>query len=286
MAEASGRIVASIASAARDFWFLHGSPVFRKIVKMVFRLNSNRPMVRSIVSGVGRGMKLQVLPQTPVSFWLGFFELETQRVVAQEVKRGCRVYDCGANIGYYSGIFAKLVGEHGMVVAFEPSPENLSCLKKIAELNGLKNITVVPKAVWRRGGIARFHRDLENKSAVTDHLEGALGDRADKGAPMEVETVSLDQYVYEEGNPIPDFIKIDVEGSEGAVLAGAKRLLSEHAPTVLIEIHFHHGRDAWELLKEINYVPVDIATMKSPETPEEFCSGINRYLCRKLRAGA
>ena len=53
---------------------------------------------------------------------------------------------------------------------------------------------------------------------------------------IEVPSVSLDHYVYEQNHPVPSFIKIDVEGGEEKVLLGSAKLLQEHKPIVLAEV--------------------------------------------------
>jgi len=64
-----------------------------------------------------------------------------------EIKKGDVVFDIGANIGYFTLIFAKLVGENGKVFAFEPSPDVFAILQKNVEINGYKNIVLSQKAV-------------------------------------------------------------------------------------------------------------------------------------------
>jgi hypothetical protein len=58
----------------------------------------------------------------------------------------------------------------------------------------------------------------------------------DTSAAFDVEETTLDDFVRQGGRP-PTFIKVDVEGSEGSVLRGARAVLSEHRPVLLIELH-------------------------------------------------
>ncbi|MCG2725697.1 MAG: FkbM family methyltransferase [Elusimicrobia bacterium] len=67
--------------------------------------------------------------------------------VKKVIKKGDIVLDLGAHIGYYTLIFAKLVGNEGKVIAFEPSPNNFALLKKNIGINGYKNVILKQKAV-------------------------------------------------------------------------------------------------------------------------------------------
>ena len=63
-------------------------------------------------------------------------------LVKNEIKKGDVVIDIGAHIGYYTVLFAKLVGPKGRVFAFEASPTNFEILKKNVNVNGYQNVTV------------------------------------------------------------------------------------------------------------------------------------------------
>ena len=78
--------------------------------------------------------------------------------------------------------------------------------------------------------------------------------------------------------PLPDFIKMDVEGAEGRAFSGARRVLAEHRPMLRIEIHGAPGREVWTLLEEFNYVATNIATGKTPRNADEFAVWITQYL--------
>ena len=68
-------------------------------------------------------------------------------MIKQEVKEGNNVIDIGANIGYFTLLFAKLVGPNGKVFAFEPDPTNFSILKKNIEENNYDNVILSQKAI-------------------------------------------------------------------------------------------------------------------------------------------
>jgi FkbM family methyltransferase len=225
---------------------------------------------------------LRVLPETPKSYWLGTHEPHMQAALSKNIRPGMTVYDCGANVGYFSVMFARLVGEGGRVFAFEPSPASVECLGAARALNDFRQMEVVPAAVWERAEMLRFVRGGADTSLVSDHVEGVFGETSDSGPTAEslvdVPAISLDEFVYEAKHPMPDFIKLDVEGAEGKALSGARRVLAERRPGLLLEIHGAPGREVWAMLQEYNYTPTNIATGHVPETAEEFAVWIRQYL--------
>ena len=155
---------------------------------------------------------------------------------------GSVVFDIGAHVGFYTLLSSVLVGTVGKVFAFEPVPRNLHYLYEHLRLNHVTNVTVVEAAVADACGTTLFD---ESTNSATGHLsmQGTLF----------VRVVSLDAVVPRE-IPIPDFVKIDVEGAEWLVLNGARQTLSENRPTIFLSTH---GRDAHtrccQLLKSTGY---------------------------------
>jgi len=97
----------------------------------------------------------------------GVYEPFETELVRKEVKKGDVVLDIGANIGYYTLIFAKLVGQEGEVLAFEPDPNNFALLKKNIEINGYRNVSLLQKAVSNRSGKIRLYLSDSNPGAHT-----------------------------------------------------------------------------------------------------------------------
>jgi FkbM family methyltransferase len=146
-------------------------------------------------------------------------------LVAELVRPEDTVVDVGANIGYYSLLAARIVGPRGRIIAFEPEPDNLVELRMNIEGNGLGMAEIRPVAVGARAGTVSFLRGING--GVTD---GA----GDSGAStVQVPMVALDDVL--EG-PV-GMIKIDVEGYEGEVLAGARRTIERCKPRLFVEIH-------------------------------------------------
>lgn len=82
---------------------------------------------------------------------------------------------------------------------------------------------------------------------------------------------TLDLFVFEQSNPAPDLLKIDVEGAEALVIQGGLRTLNSYSPTLLIEIHGpRNAQKLWRLLQSLNYLWCRItAKGKEPVSSEE-----------------
>jgi FkbM family methyltransferase len=182
-------------------------------------------MVLPILTGRLRGRKW-IVGSGVHSCWIGSYELEKQRAFAQVVHPGETVFDLGANVGFYTLLASELVGPSGHVYAFEPVPRNLLHLRQHVALNGLMNVTEIQAAVCDASGCHRFQL----------HPSAAMGHLADEGA-IEVNTVTLDHFVFEVGAAPPNSIKIDVEGAEFSVLQGAREVLAQNRPALLLATH-------------------------------------------------
>jgi len=175
--------------------------------------------------------------------WLGTYEYDKQQMFAKTVKPGSIVFDIGAQAGFYTLLASVLVGDKGRVFAFEPLPRNLFYLKEHLALNNINNVTVIEAAVSNRSGVSYFK----------DSGTGYQGSISSKGE-LEVNTVSLDEMISSGQIPLPDYIKMDIEGGEAKALSGAKSMLSQSHPTIFLAIH---GRPIYkkctDLLTSLDY---------------------------------
>lgn len=169
----------------------------------------------------------------PLDMVTGNFETETTRLIMDLVRPGSFVIDIGAHVGYYTIISAGLTGQDGKVLAFEPEPTNRELLLRNIEWNGFKNVEVVDKAVSDRTGSGTlFQTKLDSGRHSTYKHDIPLAGSVD------IETISLDVILEEQGNPKVDLIKIDVEGAENDVWRGMGNLIaSGNAPKIIIEYH-------------------------------------------------
>jgi len=151
----------------------------------------------------------------------GVFEPFETEICKREIKPGDVVVDVGANIGYYTLIFARLVGPQGKVYAFEPDPYVYGILKANVEANGYKNVILEQKAVSNWLGEANLHLSPGN---LGDHR---LYDSNDGRPTIAVEVITLDNYFEYRENRV-DFIKMDIQGAEPGAFSGMISLIQSN----------------------------------------------------------
>jgi FkbM family methyltransferase len=165
---------------------------------------------------------------------------------------------------------AQLVGPRGCVVTFEPVPETFAALEDNIRLNALTNVWLECAAVGDRELAITLSCCAGRKLSWTPSATGYgwLG----KQNSISVPAVSLDRYVQKTGVR-PNLIKIDVEGTELAVLRGARQTLMEFRPVVLVEIHDQgakHEEEVRDLLKACGYAITNLGARNR----EVFCVAI------------
>lgn len=195
------------------------------ILRLPLRLIPGGTVVK-VRAGLNKGMKWKV-GSGAHGCWLGLFELEKQAAMKPFIKPGMTVFDIGANAGFYTLTFSCLVEEQGRVWAFEPLAENANNILRHINLNRLTNVTLLQAAVVDHSGLVGFRIGENN----------ATGTVSDEEELYKVPAVFLDNLVEAGAVPVPDVVKIDVEGFESSVLVGSKKLLAARQTTLFIALH-------------------------------------------------
>ena len=128
--------------------------------------------------------------------------------------------DVGANVGLYTCAMARHVGPDGRVVAFEPMSENLRCLDRNIELNGLTNVCVYPAALSNHVGTVRLFVPPSHPGGPSAATE--IRNPGDWKAVGIADVTTLDTVFDDERL---DLMKIDVQGHEVAMLEGAQKVI-------------------------------------------------------------
>lgn len=170
----------------------------------------------------------------------GTWEAGTTRFLQTYIPTGGRYVEVGASYGYYALQAACLVGDDGEMIAFEPAPRYYSLLHRTIETNGMWNRSSLHRvAVTDQVGTATFHLtgDWHAGSGFYPPIDPVLPIEVTE---IDVSTTTLD--VALDDRPV-DFLKMDAEGSEGAVIDGAAAVI-ERSPDLVAVIEI--SSRAWD----------------------------------------
>jgi FkbM family methyltransferase len=158
----------------------------------------------------------------------GVYEKHETKLFKTIIEKGMVVVDVGANIGYYSLLAARCVGDGGKVFAFEPDPYNYGLLCKNIEVNAYRNIIPLKKGVFSKTGKMMMFLDKRNLGGHS--LSEA---NVNKNASIMIEVTSLDDHFKDKDYKI-DVVKVDVQGSELEVLEGMKNVIDQNEDLKII----------------------------------------------------
>jgi FkbM family methyltransferase len=146
------------------------------------------------------------------------------------LQRGDVLIDVGANSGIYTLKGARIVGSEGLVLSLEPNPALLAVLKRNVGRNRVHNV--------RLRGLAAANECHEFPLYEIDNKPNSfsLVSLAENVSSFSILAVDLDSLVRWEGINRIDLIKIDAEGAEDRVLAGASTIIREHQPAIIAEV--------------------------------------------------
>ena len=160
---------------------------------------------------------------------LDWFEDEI-KFVRRLLQPGQKVIDIGANYGIYTLSMAERVGPNGHVWAFEPASSTAKLLAESIAANGFTQVTLKRSAISDAKGSARL--SLNANSEMNALTRG----RSSTGAGETVPLATLDGCLETYGWRDIDFVKIDAEGEEAAIVKGGKRFFAEMSPLVEYEV--------------------------------------------------
>lgn len=212
-------------------------------------------------------------------YLLGGFEVRTTNNYPKLVNEGDIVLDIGANVGSHTLPLARLVGPLGRVISFEPTKyafekqrDNICLNPQLAPritahqaMLTHSETASIPEAIyssWPLETTTNLHNEHRGRLMATDGAKA----------------FTLDEFVQSEGFTKVDFIKIDVDGNEVDVLAGAKFVLATFKPKLIIELapHLYSKRtrqfdEMLEFLWHCTYTLYDSASNKPlPQSAEQI----------------
>jgi hypothetical protein len=198
------------------------APVGRAVRATLIRPGS----VWRIPWGIGQGLLLEVDPNAPLHIYLGTVELELVQHLRRFAQPGTTVFDVGGHDAYYAMVFARLTG--AKVTSFEFCNEAVARMRRNLALN----------------------IELTARVKIVQTYLAAESNHAPR-------TDSLDSLVRIEGMVGPDLMMIDVEGAEAVVLRGAREILHNRRPNVIVETHSRAlEAECVEILRDADYLIV------------------------------
>jgi FkbM family methyltransferase len=192
---------------------------------------------------IGDGLRMHVNTYSLVEwdvFFLGF-EPEIRALCRRCLRPGATAIDVGANVGVHTLVMAHAVNGGGRVIACEPSPNFHKELTSNVELNQLSNVTIHQVAVSAKSGPVTLYIPSDSQHAAGASLDPHMHPQLQSSLAVEVAGTTIDDLVAMDAIDHVDLIKIDVEGFDAAVLAGAHDVLLRDRPYLL----FEYTRDWW-----------------------------------------
>jgi FkbM family methyltransferase len=201
----------------------------------------------------GNRYELDLAEGVDFAVYLGVYEPSTTRALSRLVRQGTNVLDIGANIGVHTVNMARLVGPQGRVFAFEPTTFAFRKMQRNVEINpdlkervtatqcflGPADSTTAPAAIyssWPLTGGANLHGKHMGQPMATNGVASR----------------SVDAFLAEYGNPQIALVKLDVDGYECDVLAGATGMMRRDRPVFVMELAPYvlaeHGKSLTDLL--------------------------------------
>lgn len=230
-----GKLEQIAAGISRSLYVVPGGYFGVQLIKSFFKTEESESPWR-VFSFRGISMKVDTSKSMGAAiYWRGAHDWAPVFAFEKCIKPGDTVIDIGANQGEYSLIAARKTGNTGKVLAFEPMKSLYRQLRENIALN--KNFeartVAVPIGLSEQAGVL----DLYGKSGTNEGVN-TLYPTAEHTVRIEsIKLDTLDHQLQNLGINKVDVIKIDVEGAELQVLKGAQKTLSQHLPTLLLEIN-------------------------------------------------
>jgi FkbM family methyltransferase len=161
------------------------------------------------------------------NIYKSFSDKNLLAVLLRIISPGFKIIDIGANIGYYTAFFSIYSGEKGKIIAFEPENENF---RKLRERKfKYQNVEIHKLAVGEKTE-SRFmylsdQYNVDHRMYPDTHNQTRI----------QINTVALDDFLKE--YPVPDLIKMDIQGYEYHALLGMRKTL-EKAENITLCMEF------------------------------------------------
>lgn len=184
------------------------------------------------------------------------------------IRKGDSVIDIGANLGYYSVFFSKLIGNDGKLYSVEPVKQMLEVLRR--NLKGKKNVTIFPYALGEENKTVNLGNDtVSQKGYMRSGSHKIIDQNQEVDVTFNAE-MKKGSELFKDLEKI-DFIKCDIEGYEWIVLKEMESVIVKHRPSFLIETRRENRRLLLQFFKEKDFTSYILQDRKLvPATPDNY----------------
>jgi FkbM family methyltransferase len=194
-------------------------------------------------------------------YFIGDYEPTISEIFRKIIRRGNVCLDVGANVGWYSTLFQRLVGETGEVHAFEPVPRTFEFLKRNVNLNKTSDNIVLNNVAL---GDAEKQVDIHLFPDLPDGHASISTFGRQRFETFPCRMITLDSYLDERNISNVNLVKIDIEGAELMMLKGASKLFMQKILPIL-EIEM-----ALATSKSFGYTPNDLIEFLRSKADYDF----------------
>lgn len=220
----------------------------------------SKPKFYKVLTGPAKGIFLFMALRTGLKKFLGNYEKSQTNFMVRVISQGDYCFDLGSHIGYFTMLFAKLVGEDGLVFSFEPIKEGYEFQKRSVEKNNFHNIKIFNFAVGDENKDQKAY--VFSDSGMAHFDKSILGLDEDHESDV-FQIRRLDDISEVKNIKKLDFMKIDIEGFEYKALKGGYETIKKHRPKMLIEIHSRENYDGvFSMLEDLGYKIFDLSWHK------------------------
>jgi len=242
------------------------SPFFQKLIPPNYLYK--KPSIRKVARN-GIFYKLDVSDVIDHYLYWGYKD-HGYNTILEELKNANVILDIGANIGD-TALFYASVNQKAEIFAFEPHPSTFKKSAENVELNNFSNIHLINLGLGDKPGTFKLYEVNENNTGMNRIIS------ENKKLPYQEVTIeTLDNIVSEKGISNVDFIKLDVEGFEHAVLLGGKNIITQSKPVLFIELDDNNltgnnssAKQVVQTLQSYGYKKIYRADNLSPLTAEQ-----------------
>jgi FkbM family methyltransferase len=195
------------------------------------------------------GLQVVISPGEQISqavYVSGLYEPCTASVLRRILGPGMTFVDVGANVGLFSMLASRWVGPTGRVFSFEPSRREYDRLRDHVDRNALTNVESFRAAACDVDGTVVLHVADARHSGLNTLQPTFMYDDVREASQERVPAVRIDSVLMTRPDLRVDVMKIDVEGAEAAVLAGASRILTRDKPALILEVTTPEAAAAFE----------------------------------------